>query len=40
VASLTGYRAHPALLVLLVYVAYWVAIITLLRRASVVRQPA
>ena len=40
VASLTGYRAQPALLLLLVYAAYWIAMIILLRRASVVRQPA
>lgn len=40
VASLTGYRAQPALLLLLVYATYWVAMIILLRRASVVRQSA
>ncbi|HET9046303.1 MAG TPA: FTR1 family protein [Casimicrobiaceae bacterium] len=34
VASLTGYRARPALLPLLLLVAYWVAIVPLLRRKS------
>ena len=34
VASLTGYRARPALLPLLVLAAYWAAVVTLLRRAS------
>ena len=34
VAALTGYRAHPALLPLLVLAAYWVAIVTLLRRPA------
>ncbi|OGT73512.1 MAG: FTR1 family iron permease [Gammaproteobacteria bacterium RIFCSPLOWO2_02_FULL_56_15] len=38
VASLTGYRAHPALLLLLVYAAYWVGVIALLRRTSVTQQ--
>ena len=33
VASLTGYRAHPALLVLLVYLAYWVLIGVFLRHS-------
>lgn len=32
VASLTGYRARPALLPLLLLVAYWVALVSLLRR--------
>ncbi len=32
VASLTGYRARPALLPLLLLVAYWIAIVPLLRR--------
>ena len=35
VASLTGYRAHPALLLLLIYAAYWTVVIALLRRTSV-----
>ncbi len=33
VASLTGYRAHPALLVLLVYLAYWLLITLFLRHS-------
>jgi len=33
-AALTGYRAQPALLVLLVYLAYWAAVFFLLRRSS------
>jgi high-affinity iron transporter len=32
VASLTGYRARPALLPLLLLIAYWVAIVPILRR--------
>ena len=32
VASLTGYRARPALLPLLLLIAYWVAIVPVLRR--------
>ncbi len=31
VAALTGYRAHPALLTLLAYVAYWAAVLWLRR---------
>ena len=34
VASLTGYRARPALLPLLALAIYWTAIVTFLRRAS------
>lgn len=34
VASLTGYRARPALLPLLLLVAYWAALVPLLRRKS------
>jgi high-affinity iron transporter len=34
VASLTGYRARPALLPLLALAVYWTAIVTFLRRAS------
>ena len=33
-ASLTGYRARPALLPLLALAVYWAAVVTLLRRAS------
>ncbi len=33
-ASLTGYRARPALLTLLVLAVYWAAVVTFLRRAS------
>ena len=34
IASLTGYRARPALLTLLVLAVYWTAIVTFLRRAK------
>ena len=34
VASLTGYRARPALLPLLALAAYWISVVVLLRRAS------
>ena len=34
VASLTGYRARPALLPLLALAVYWTAIVTFMRRAS------
>lgn len=34
VAALTGYRARPALLPLLLLSVYWVGVVTLLRRAS------
>jgi high-affinity iron transporter len=34
VASLTGYRARPALLPLLALAVYWAAVVTFLRRAS------
>ncbi|MBK6286417.1 MAG: FTR1 family protein [Gammaproteobacteria bacterium] len=40
VASLTGYRARPALLLLLVDAAYWIMIVVMLRRTSVVRRDA
>ncbi|PUA18557.1 FTR1 family protein [Glaciimonas sp. PCH181] len=34
VATLTGYRAHPALMSLLVYVGYWVLVLLFLKRAT------
>lgn len=34
VASLTGYRAQPALLMLLIYTTYWAGVIALLRRTT------
>lgn len=34
VASFTGYRAHPSLLVLLILAAYWAGVLTMLRRVS------
>ena len=34
IAALTGYRARPALLPLLVLAGYWIAVVTMLRRAS------
>ncbi|MGS0740615.1 FTR1 family iron permease [Glaciimonas sp. GG7] len=34
VGTLTGYRAHPALMSLLVYVAYWVVVLLFLKRAT------
>ncbi len=34
VAALTGYRSRPALLPLLALAVYWIAVVTLLRRAS------
>ena len=34
VASLTGYRARPALLPLVALALYWAAIVTFLRRTS------
>jgi high-affinity iron transporter len=34
VASFTGYRAHPSLLVLLILAAYWAGVVGMLRRAS------
>ncbi|MBR8303782.1 FTR1 family protein [Burkholderia dolosa] len=38
VASLTGYRAHPALTNLIAYVAYWAVVWLLMKRAN--RRPA
>jgi high-affinity iron transporter len=38
VATLTGYRAHPALMNLLAYAVYWAVVYLLLRRAN--RKPA
>ncbi|HEY1998766.1 FTR1 family iron permease [Paraburkholderia sp.] len=38
VATLTGYRAHPALMNLIAYVAYWAVVYLLVRRAN--RRPA
>ncbi|KVW80857.1 FTR1 family iron permease [Burkholderia ubonensis] len=38
VATLTGYRAHPALMNLVAYAVYWAAVWLLLKRAS--RRPA
>ena len=34
VASFTGYRTHPSLLVLLILAAYWAGVVAMLRRAS------
>ncbi len=34
VAAFTGYRAHPALMLLLIYAAYWITVGFLLRRSS------
>jgi len=34
VASLTGYRARPALLPVLALAVYWAVVVTFLRRAS------
>jgi high-affinity iron transporter len=34
VASLTGYRAYPALLEILVYISYWLLVLTLLKRTG------
>ncbi|AMP00470.1 iron permease FTR1 family protein [Collimonas arenae] len=34
VSTLTGYRAQPALMSLLVYVAYWVGVLLFLKRAQ------
>jgi len=39
IASLTGYRAQPALSGLLAYALYWVVVLGLLRRGPVQRQP-
>jgi high-affinity iron transporter len=38
VAALTGYRAQPSLVVLLVYVFYWLLVLTFLRRYGAPRQ--
>ncbi|KVV32940.1 FTR1 family iron permease [Burkholderia ubonensis] len=38
VATLTGYRAHPALMNLIAYAVYWAAVWLMLKRAS--RRPA
>ena len=38
VATLTGYRAHPALMNLIAYAVYWAVVCLLLKRAS--RRPA
>ncbi|KWD03254.1 FTR1 family iron permease [Burkholderia ubonensis] len=38
IATLTGYRAHPALMNLIAYAVYWAAVWLLLKRAS--RRPA
>lgn len=38
IAALTGYRAHPALSLLLVYSAYWLVMIVVLRRTAARRQ--
>jgi high-affinity iron transporter len=38
IATLAGYRAHPALMNLIAYAAYWAVVYLLMRRAS--RQPA
>jgi high-affinity iron transporter len=35
VSAFTGYRAQPALSLLLVYAAYWISMITMLRRPAV-----
>lgn len=34
IAAFTGYRAHPALMLLLIYVAYWVLVSVLLRQPA------
>jgi high-affinity iron transporter len=34
VATLTGYRAHPALMNLLAYAVYWAVVYLLVRRAN------
>jgi len=34
VASFTGYRAHPSLLILLILAAYWAGVLAMLRRVS------
>lgn len=33
IAAFTGYRAHPALMLLLIYAAYWISVSVLLRRS-------
>ncbi|MDI7048082.1 hypothetical protein QMN58_31770, partial [Escherichia coli] len=38
VATLTGYRAHPALMNLIAYAVYWLVVYLLVRRAN--RKPA
>ncbi|HFC54324.1 MAG TPA: FTR1 family iron permease [Gammaproteobacteria bacterium] len=38
VAALTGYRAQPALLVVLVYAAYWMLVLFMLRRPQRLQQ--
>ncbi|MBV8627553.1 MAG: FTR1 family iron permease, partial [Paraburkholderia sp.] len=38
VATLTGYRAHPALMNLVAYAVYWAIVYGLVRRAN--RRPA
>ncbi|MEO6919647.1 MAG: FTR1 family protein [Collimonas sp.] len=40
VSTLTGYRAQPALMSLLVYAAYWVAVLLFLKRARPRATPA
>lgn len=39
IASFTGYRAYPALTSLLIYLAYWVLVLVLLRAPSPERKP-
>ena len=34
IAAFTGYRAHPALTILLIYAAYWFVVSLLMRRSS------
>lgn len=34
IGALTGYRAHPALMSLLIYVAYWISVLLFLKRAK------
>ena len=37
IAAFTGYRAHPALMLLLIYAAYWLVVYLLLRRPGGLR---
>jgi len=40
IAALTGYRAHPALTMVLTFALYWVAVVWALRQGSTIPQPS